>query len=154
MPLMRYFLYVGAALLALLFVAGEAFPTLPVAPAAEAANTAADVPMIRIHTDRKWPERVVFDTSIPTIAPTRTQMAKNEASVAVPAQVAQVADVSTKVTARDAFAQLVPTDLKKSDPKPQQKRKIAKKRAAPPAVQLAQQQQQRPQFGFFANNIW
>jgi hypothetical protein len=155
MPLMRYFLYVGAALLALLFVAGEVFPTLPAESAVQETRALADVPMIRIHTDRKWPERVVFDTSIPTIAPTRTQMAKNEASVAVPAQVAQVADVSTKVTARDAFAQLVPTDLKKSDPKPQQKRKIAKKRAAPPpAVQLAQQQQQRPQFGFFANNIW
>jgi hypothetical protein len=153
MPVMRYFLFVGAALLALLFVAGEVFPTLPAESAVQETRAMADVPMIRIHTDRKWPERVVFDTSIPTIVPARTQMAKNEASVAVPAQVAQVADVSTKVTARDAFAQLVPTDLKKPDPKPQQKRKIAKKRAAPPAVQLAQQQQ-RPQFGFFANNIW
>jgi hypothetical protein len=152
MPVMRYFLYVGAALLALLFVAGEVFPTVPAESAVQGTRALADVPMIRIHTDRKWPERVVFDTSIPTIVPARTQMAKNEASVAVPAQVAQVADVSTKVTARDAFAQLVPTDLKKPDPKPQPKRKIAKKRAAPPAVQFAQQQ--RPQFGFFANNIW
>jgi hypothetical protein len=159
MPLMRYFLFVGAALLALLFVAAEVFPTLPAESAVQGTRALADVPMIRIHTDRKWPERVVFDTSIPTIVPARTQMAKNEVSVAIPAQVAQgtqvaqVADVSTKVTARDAFAQLVPTDLKKPDPKPQQKRKIAKKRAAPPAVLLAQQQQ-RPQFGFFANNIW
>jgi hypothetical protein len=153
MPLMRYFLFVGAALLALLLVAGEVFPTAPAESAVQGTSVASDLSVIRIHTDRKWPERVVFDTSIPTIVPARTQMAKNEASVAVPAQVAQVADVSTKVTARDAFAQLVPTDLKKPDPKPQQKRKIAKKRAAPPAVLLAQQQQ-RPQFGFFANNIW
>ena len=119
MPVMRYFLYVGAALLALLFVAGEAFPTLPVTPVAQATNTAADLPMIRIHTDRKWPERVVFDTSAPTIVPTQTQIAKNQAGAAAPVT---VADASTKVTARDAFAQLVPTDLKKAAPKPQQKR--------------------------------
>jgi hypothetical protein len=151
MPVMRYFLFVGAALLALLLVAGAVFPTAPAESAAQDTRVASDLSVIRIHSDRKWPERVVFDTSIPTIVPARTQLAKNEAVVAVPA--AQVADTSTKVTARDAFAQLVPTDLKKPDPKPQQKRKIAKKRAAPPAVLLAQQQP-RPQFGFFANNIW
>jgi hypothetical protein len=149
MPLMRYFLFVGAALLALLFVAGEAFPTLP---AVEVSNTAADLPMIRIHSDRKWPERVVFDTSIPTFVPAQTQIAKNEPGVAAPAQVAvnSAVDGSTKVTARDAFAQLVPSDLKKPDPKPQRKRRIAKRRVAPPTMLVAQ----RPQFGLFANNIW
>jgi hypothetical protein len=150
---MRYFLFVGAALLALLLVAGEVFPTAPAESAVQGTSTASDLSVIRIHTDRKWPERVVFDTTIPTIVPARTQMAKNEASVAVPAQ---VADNSTKMTARDAYAQLTPTDLKKPDPKPQPKRRVVKRRAAPPAVLVAQQQQQqqRPQFGFFANNIW
>ncbi len=152
MPVMRYFLYVGAALLALLFVAGEAFPTLPVTPTptAEAANAAADVPMIRIRTDRKWPERVVFDTSAPTIVPTQTQMAKNETGAAAPVT---VADASTKVTARDAFAQLVPADVKKPAVKPQQKRKVAKRRVAPPAAPTMLVAQ-RPSFGLFANNIW
>jgi hypothetical protein len=148
MPVMRYFLYVGAALLALLFVAGEAFPTLP--PTAEVANTAADVPMIRIRTDRKWPERVVFDTSAPTIVPTQTQMAKNETGAAAPVT---VVDASTKVTARDAFAQLVPADVKKPAVKPQQKRKVAKRRVAPPAAPTMLVAQ-RPSFGLFANNIW
>jgi len=149
MPLMRYFVFVGAALLALLFVAGEAFPTLP---DAQATNTAADLPMIRIHSDRKWPERVVFDTSVPTFVPAQTQIAKNEAGVAAPAEVAANSAVnsSTKVTAREAFAQLVPSDLKKPDSKPQRKRKIAKRRVAPPTMLVAQ----RPQFGLFANNIW
>jgi hypothetical protein len=153
MPVMRYFLFVGAALLALLLVAGEVFATAPAESAVQGTRAVSDLSVIRIHSDRKWPERVVFDTSIPTIVPAPTQMAKNEAIVAVPAQ---VADTSTKMTARDAYAQLAPTDLKKSDPKPQQKRKVAKRRAAPPAVLVAQQQQQqRPQqFGFFANNIW
>ena len=117
MPVLRYFVFVGAALLALLFVVTEAFPALPVV--AQGTNTAAaDIPMIRIHSDRKWPERVVFDTSVPTIVPATvvaavpapTQTAKNETHVAASAE---VADVGTKVTARDAFAQLTPSDLKK-----------------------------------------
>jgi hypothetical protein len=149
MPVMRYFLYVGAALLVLLFVAGAALPTLPVAPVAQGTNTAADLSVIRIHTDRKWPERVVFDTSAPTVVPVQTQTAKNETGVVAPAP---VADASTKVAARDAFAQLVPTDLKKPSPKPQQKRKVAKRRVAPPAPTMLAAQ--RPQFGLFANNLW
>ena len=154
MPVLRYFVFVGAALLALLFVVAEAFPALPVV--AQGTNTAAaDTPMIRIHSDRKWPERVVFDTSIPTIvpatvvaaAPAPTQTAKNETRAAVPAD---VADAGTRMTARDAFAQLTPSDPKKTDPKPRQKRKIAKRHVAPAPIQIAQ----RPQFGLFANNIW
>jgi hypothetical protein len=153
MPVLRYFLFVGGALLALLFVAAEAFPVLPVAQGTNVA--AADLPMIRIRTDRKWPERVVFDTSAPTVVPVTvvaavpapTQTAKNETRVAAPAG---VADAGTKATARDAFAQLTPSDLKKVNPKPQQKRRIAKRHVAPPPMQVAQ----RPQFGLFANNIW
>ena len=150
MPLMRYFLYVGAALLVLLFAAGEAFPTLPGTLAAQGTDTAADLPMIRIHTDRKWPERVVLDTSAPTVVPVQTPIATNEAGVAAPVP---VADASTKVTARDAFAQLVPADLKKPSPKPQQKRRVAKRRVAPPSAPTMLVAQ-RPQFGLFANNIW
>lgn len=150
MPVMRYFLYVGAALLALLFVAAEAFPTLPGAPAVQGTDTAADLPMIRIHTDRKWPERVVFDTSAPTIVPAQTQIAKNDAGAAAPVP---VADASTKVTSRDAFAQLAPPDLKKPSPKPQQKRRVARRRVAPP-IPPTMLVAQRPQFGLFANNIW
>jgi len=150
MPVLRYFVFVGAALLTLLFVVGGAFP------AAQSTNTAAaGTPMIRIHSDRKWPERVVFDTSVPTIVPATvvaavaapTQTAKSETRAAAPAD---VADAGTKMTARDAFAQLTPSDSKKMDPKPRQKRKIAKKHVAPVPIQIAQ----RPQFGLFANNIW
>jgi hypothetical protein len=152
MPLARYFFFVGGVLLALLFVSDAYLPKLPVAD-----RTVADLPVIRIHSDRKWPARVVFDTSLPTIVP--AQPAMTEASVSAPAT---VADVSTKVRVRDAFAQLQPSeqpsepkqlqqsDLKNPEPKLQLKRKIAKRRAAPPMVLVAQQ----PQFGFFANNTW
>jgi hypothetical protein len=148
MPLARYFFYVGGVLLTLLFVIDALVPKLPAAD-----STDASLPVIRIHSDRKWPERVVFDTSMPTIVPAET--AKTEASV--PAT-ATVADVSAKARMREAFAQLQPSDLKQSDasdpkklePKPQPKRKIAKKRVAPPLMLVEQQ----PRFGFFGNSIW
>ncbi|SRR5260370_998663 len=147
MPLARYFFFVGGVLLALLFVVDAVLPKLPVADRAD-----TDLPVIRIHSDRKWPERVVFDTSLPTIVPAQT--AKTEPVVPAPAT---VADVSAKVRVRDAFAQLPfdpkqaqLSDPKKPDPKLQRKRKIAKRRVAPPTVLVAQQ----PQFGFFANNTW
>src|ERR1700676_4434625 len=120
MPLARYFLFVGGVLLALLFVVDAVLPTLPVADA-DRTNTGVDRSVIRIHSDRKWPERVVFDTSIPTIVPAQT--AKAEAVVRSP-----VADVSAKTRVREAFAQFVPPNPKKPEPKPQRKPKIAKSR--------------------------
>jgi hypothetical protein len=144
MPVLRYFVFVGAALIALLFVVSA---ELPSAPVVAASNSAADLTSIRIRSDRKWPERVVFDTSAPTIVPAPTQTASVTPPAARPEH---IADTSTKVTARDAFAQAAPSDLKKPAAKPVQKRRVAKRRAAPQTIVVAQ----RPQFGLFANNIW
>jgi hypothetical protein len=147
MPVLRYFVFVGAALMALLFVVGWG---LPASPVVEAANPGTDLSTIRIHSDRKWPERVVFDTSAPTIVPAPTQTA-SAASVAAAPQ--QVADASAKTMARDAFAQLTPADLKKPDAKPVQKRKVAKRHVNPPPVgQPTMLVAQRPQFGLFGLN--
>ena len=147
MPLARYFMFVGGALLALLFVVAAMLPQLPVTDRAD-----TDLPIIRIHSDRKWPEPVIFDTTRPTIVPAQTLTA----TAAVPAP-ATVADVSAKVRVRDAFAQLPfdpkqaqSSDQKKAEPMLPPKRKIAKRRVPPPTVQVAQQ----PQFGFFANNFF
>ncbi len=60
MPLARYFLYVGGVLLTLLFIFDAYLTEVPVAQRAY-----PNVPVIRIHSDRKWPDRVVFDTSLP-----------------------------------------------------------------------------------------
>jgi hypothetical protein len=147
MPLARYFLFVGGVLLALLFVVDAALPTLPVTDA-DRTDTAVDKSIIRIHSDRKWPERVVFDTNLPTIVPAQT--VKADAVVPAPPPPTIVADVSAKARVREAFAQLVPPEPKKPEPKLQPKRKIAKYRAAPPMVQVAQQ----PRFGFFDNSAW
>ena len=144
MLLPRYFLSVGGVLLALLFVADAVAPKLPTADSAR-NDTATDKSVIRIHSDRKWPEPVVFDTSIPTIVP--AQSAKADAIVPPPPPT-PVADVSAKGRVRETFAQLVPPEPKKAES--QRKRKIAKSRVAPPMIQVAQQ----PRFGFFGNNSW
>jgi hypothetical protein len=67
MPLFQYFGWVGASLVAALLAANWCFS----APIALAPRS--DVPFdqrinIRIHTDQKWPERVVFDTARSTLA--------------------------------------------------------------------------------------
>jgi hypothetical protein len=151
MPLARYFLFVGAALLALLFGVNAFLPSLPVADNTE---TVADLPVIRIHTDRKWPERVVFDTRVPAMAAAAPVVtAKTDAPRPVSAA---AADTSTKTPVLDALAQLTPSEPKQIEPSapkkpqpPQHKRKIVKSRVGPPPIVLFAQQ---PRFGFFANN--
>ena len=142
MPLARYFFFVGGVLLALLLISGWLLPKFPMT---ETVNIGADKSFLRINSDRKWPERVVFDTSVAPIAPVQT--ATTEETV-TPPTTETVVDGSAKV--RDAFAQLVPSDQKNPESKPQRKRKIAKKHVAPPRVLVAQQ----PRFGFFGSNIW
>jgi hypothetical protein len=140
MPVARYFMYVGGVLLALLFISDAFLPKLAVA---DRTDTATELPAIRIHSDRKWPERVVLDTSTPTIVPAQT--AKAEAVVPPPTP---AADDSAKTRVRETFAQFVSPEPKKPEAKPQRKRKIAKSRPAPPVMMVAQQ----PRFGFFGNN--
>jgi hypothetical protein len=127
-------------LLALLFISDLYLPKLPATDRGDSRPV-----IIRIHSDQKWPERVVYDTSLPTIVP--AQMANIEANVTAPEIVA-----STKE--REAFAQMEPSsqlsDAKKREPKLQRQRKIAKRRAAPPALLAARQ----VQFGWFGNRAW
>jgi len=153
MPLARYFLFVGGVLLALLFVADACLPKMPVT---ESASGGFDPASIRIHTDRKWPERVVFDTSRPIIAPAQivpTQTANAESGRQTPAT---AADVSATARVRNSFAQLQPpyqeqrADPKKPEKKLQPKRRMAKRHVVPPMMQVAQQ----PSFGIFGRNTW
>src|SRR5258705_2049968 len=67
MPTARYFIIVGGTLAALLFIAGWCLPTPPAMFADQ--PPAIDRAIIRIKSERKWPEKVVLDTSQPTIAP-------------------------------------------------------------------------------------
>ena len=148
MPLARYFGVVGGVLLTLLFFLNAFLPKLPEATEVRTV----DKSVIRIHSDRKWPERIVFDTSQPTLIP--PQAAKSlEANV--PAQ-ARVADVAGKARGRDSLAELQTTDQAQaqlSQPKKLENKVVRKRRIArrpPPGILIAQQ----PQFGFFGNSIW
>jgi hypothetical protein len=71
-PIAKYFVVVGGALAVLLLIAGW---SLPVPPASfpdqpEIIERAA----IRIKSEHKWPEKVVLDTSQPTITPPSTEV--------------------------------------------------------------------------------
>jgi hypothetical protein len=75
MPLLQYFGWVGSFLLAALFATNWCFS----APVARAPLS--DVPLdqkVHIHTDHKWPERVVLDTTHTTPAHDAKADAKTE----------------------------------------------------------------------------
>jgi hypothetical protein len=77
MPLLRYFGWVGSFLLAMLFAANWYFPAR-IAPPSDVLLD--QLITVRIHTDHKWPERLVFG-----------------AAVAIPAQEAN-ADIGTRAS--------------------------------------------------------
>ena len=66
MPLRQYFLFVGGALLTLLFAANW---LMPLPASSELINSDVKPPVIRIHSELKGPEAVVIDTSKSTIGP-------------------------------------------------------------------------------------
>jgi len=67
---MRYFGFVGSALLLLLFGLNRYLPQ----PVVEPVRAVTDKPVIRISSIEKLPERVVIDTSLPTIVPPPTAL--------------------------------------------------------------------------------
>jgi hypothetical protein len=106
MPIGRYIAWVGTSLLALLFVADWYLPKSLPEPAGDVINR----PVIRIASVQQPPERVVIDTSQPTIVPPPTLVgnaAPNEpsplqsyASAAPPTTVVDVDHKKRKVTKR------------------------------------------------------
>ena len=152
MPVARYFLFVGGVLLALLFAVDALVPKQAVV--ASQAAPSVDKTVVRIRSDQKPPERVVYDTSLPTIVPPRAATAQAVVpSVRTAAPASASADASAQARVRETFAQFVPEEAKK--PEPQRKRKVAKSR---PPMQIAQQRQmrvaQQSHFGFFGGPSW
>jgi hypothetical protein len=64
MPIVRYFIFVGGALAAFLFIVGWYLPKPPAVFADQSLTNNRAV--IRIKSARKWPEKIVLDTSQPT----------------------------------------------------------------------------------------
>jgi hypothetical protein len=156
MPILRYFVCVGGALLVLLFVCDAVLPQVPL-PAA--LHSGSDVPVVRIRSERKWPERIVMDTSVPPIS------AVTVATADTAPPMAAVADVQAKSKLREAFAQMgnaepksqlpmaqlsktaQPAVAKSAEVKSQPKRKVAKVHPSRPMILVAQQPQ--PHAGWF-----
>ena len=165
MPIFRYFVFVGGALLALLFAADYVLPSQPVGHAVATASN--DQPLIRIRSDRHLPERVVLDTSQPTIA---APVVRTAAVAAPPPPVQQgaspaPAEMSAKARVRETFAQFTSPATKpdarldamaqapRGHVQGQSKRKVVRTHPAPqpgrPMMLVAQQ----PHFGLF-NTTW
>jgi hypothetical protein len=144
MPVARYFLFVGGVLLALLF-AIDAFAPQEAAVASNRAPS-VDRTTVRIKSDQKLPERVVYDTSVPTIVPPAATV------VAAAAWPEAAPEISAQARVRDTFAQFVPAEAKKLEPQAPKKRKVA--RAHPKQQPMRFAQQQQPRFGFFAGPSW
>jgi len=146
MPVARYFLYVGGVLLALLFALDALLPQ-----ELAVANHSApgiDKSTVRIHSVQKLPERVVYDTSLPTIVP---PAARTVVAAAAP----RAPDASAQARVRDTFAQFVPAEAKKLEqPQAPKKRRIAKVHAYPPSNAPMRLAQQQPHFGFFGGPTW
>lgn len=165
MPLARYFLFVGGVLLALLFVVDALVPkdALGSNPIVSSSSD-FDKTMVRIKSNQKLPERVVYDTTLPTLVPSQATVV----ATAAPAR-----ELSAEARVRDTFAQFIPpeknearkavlAEAKPIEPqaKPAQlpkKRKIARNHANQP-MRLAQPgsyrpyrvAQQQPRIGFFS----
>jgi hypothetical protein len=71
MPFGRYFAFIGSVLLGLLYLADWYLPQ----PAATPDRADVDRTVIRLQSGHRWPERIVIDTSLPTIVPPPAKVA-------------------------------------------------------------------------------
>jgi hypothetical protein len=158
MPLLRYFLFVGGALLALLLVCSAVLPNFS---SNEPMVSSSEHPAIRISSDRKWPERIVFDTGLVSNKPVALAQIEPHpvARPVVSADAAHVREAMAQLPNSEAKdAKTVLADPKKVEIKPQPRRRVARARTTRPTLFAAQSSQrmlvaQQPHFGFF-NMTW
>jgi hypothetical protein len=153
MPLVRYFLYVGGALLALLIITDTFLPKMPVVESLEPNR-----PRIRLYFDQRWPERVVLDTGAQTVI--SSQPSEVEVDISPAPSIAaknSTGEASTEAgrstNTREAFAELRPNNMLQSAnpkmPKPEYERKIARRHAQ--RMRLVWRQ---PYYGWSGNRYW
>ena len=99
-PIARYFVVVGSALVALLLIAGWSLPEPP--PSFPDRPEIIERAAIRIRSERKWPEKVVLDTSKPTMTPAVVMDLPAAQSVPLPS------DQAPSQSNLEAIAQLKP----------------------------------------------
>lgn len=126
MPLLRYFVYVGGALTALLFVINLSLPPL----VAEPARAEADRSTIRIHSQHKWPSAVVIDTTLPTIVPPQAPVVAAAAPVARP--VREAFALASEAQADRAAPAIKPAEAAKPAKRHARRTRMARVPASPP----------------------
>jgi hypothetical protein len=146
MPLARYFVFVGGGLVALL-IAFDLFSPKAAADVGAQSAAVVDKSTLRIKSDQKWPERVVFDTAQPAAAPKAAQPVQAQAALAGPEP---APEFTAGARVRETFAQFVPAEPKKPEATTAKKRKVAKTGTGQPhqPLQFAQQR------GFFGTSTW
>jgi hypothetical protein len=98
---------------------------------AQVQETTLDKEILRIRSTQKWPERIVFDTSIPTIVPSTASIASVPPAPSPPLKTAEA--VNKSVLNAHAEAKAAPQA-------PTPPRKVARHRTHKPAP---------PQFGAY-----
>jgi hypothetical protein len=129
MPLARYFVFVGGALMALLF-AFDFFSPRAVADNGVHSAATVDKSTLRIRSEQKWPERIVLDTTQPTVVPKAAQ-APATVQAALPGP-DPAPEMTAQARVRETFAQFVPVEPKKDTVA--KKRKTAKAPGQPVRV--------------------
>jgi hypothetical protein len=113
MPVLRFITWVGSALLALLFLADWQLPKPLPEPASDSIR-----PVIRITSIQQLPERIIIDTSQPTIVPPPTLFTDAAPAAPIPSE--------TLPTPKSYASVTPPPALTKAD---QKKRKEVKRQA-------------------------
>jgi len=126
MPLIRYFVFTGGALLALLYLADYYLA----GPVSTAAETGPDLSIARIRSAQTWPEKIVFDTNVRQIPLTKTVASTSDAAASAATEgtrqaFAMAAQPAAELKASDARA----SDAKAAEPR-QAKAAAANKRVA------------------------
>jgi hypothetical protein len=121
-PVLRYLLFTGSALLALLFLADWYWPTTTttVANGDQVQETSIDRDILRIRSAQRWPQKVVFDTNLPTIVPPQAVANVPPPAVAMPV---------VEKPALTAFAEMKPA----AQPQGLARKAVVKHRASRPA---------------------
>jgi hypothetical protein len=141
MPLARYFLFVGGALMALLF-AFDFFSPKAVADSGVQSAGTVDRSTLRIRSEQKWPERIVFDTTQPTIVPKAVESQTVQAALPGPEP---TPEITPTARVRETFAQFAPVEPKKPEVTSQKKRKVSKAPGQTPHY---------ARFASFGSNSW
>jgi hypothetical protein len=125
-PLVRYFVVITGALLAMLAAANWYLPSPPPEPSAQLQ---VDKSGLQIRSEHKWPQKIEFDTAMqPFIAPSAPASA---------AAVPTVAEVRPEKPALDALAQAKPSEPEIAKPKPRVRTARRATRSAPRVVVAA-----------------